>query len=276
MVVTLKSKPPSQKGSESKLPSVTGISVPKTSLRRRCDPVEETSMVNQPPPTPIGGLSRATSERILEGSMSVKNSFTRDDLTNTSRGKYIGIDKATTRPDITIATPELIPETLDITAETAQTPDIPATTTAAPEPDQHPVGQTPGPGHSGDVEQLDHENEPAHENDLNNTVEMDDVELNKEVENLEIQDNVPDSNVPGAMEVTDSVNETSDPSFFVTDTDNIDIIPVEQPTQQANSTHVTNLDSDADKIKGVSHGLNPKSEVLYVNTKRNAANNANP
>jgi len=54
---------------------VTGISVPKVNFRRIRDPVDETSLINQPPPTPVGVLSRDESDRVRKASISVtKNS----------------------------------------------------------------------------------------------------------------------------------------------------------------------------------------------------------
>ncbi|XP_033760415.1 uncharacterized protein LOC117342372 isoform X2 [Pecten maximus] len=74
VLVTLRSSRQSLRASESTLPSVTGISVPKVISKRPRDPVEETSFVNQPPPTPVGGLSVVESERVRKASLSVKDS----------------------------------------------------------------------------------------------------------------------------------------------------------------------------------------------------------
>ncbi|XP_069103896.1 uncharacterized protein [Argopecten irradians] len=74
VLVSLRSSRQSLRVSESTLPSVTGISVPKVISKRLRDPVEETSLVNQPPPTPIGGLSVVESERVRKASLSVKDS----------------------------------------------------------------------------------------------------------------------------------------------------------------------------------------------------------
>ncbi|XP_060065518.1 uncharacterized protein LOC132545864 [Ylistrum balloti] len=74
VLVSLRSSKQYLRTSESTLPSVTGISVPKVISKRPRDPVEETSLVNQPPPTPVGGLSVVESERVRKASLSVKDS----------------------------------------------------------------------------------------------------------------------------------------------------------------------------------------------------------
>ncbi|XP_021338850.1 uncharacterized protein LOC110467439 isoform X2 [Mizuhopecten yessoensis] len=76
VLVSFRSSKQSLRASESTLPSVTGISVPKVIFKRLRDPVEEMSLVNQPPPTPIGGLSVVESERVRKASISVRDSST--------------------------------------------------------------------------------------------------------------------------------------------------------------------------------------------------------
>lgn len=76
VLVSLRSSKQYLRASDSTLPTVTGVSVPKVIFRRPRDAVEETSLVNQPPPTPTGASSRDESEQLRNASLSVRDSST--------------------------------------------------------------------------------------------------------------------------------------------------------------------------------------------------------
>lgn len=82
VVVTIKGSK-SLSLSESKLPRVKGIFVPRLTHNSARDPVDETSLVNQPPPTPVGGLSINGEQEEHPISLSVKHdSFNHETDTN--------------------------------------------------------------------------------------------------------------------------------------------------------------------------------------------------
>lgn len=82
--------------SESKLPRVKGISVPRLTHNSARDPVDETSLVNQPPPTPVGGLSINGEQEEHPISLSVKHDSFKHETDTTNGHNKENLDKGNT------------------------------------------------------------------------------------------------------------------------------------------------------------------------------------
>lgn len=109
VIVTLKGfkTPPPQK-KESVLPSVTGVSVPTMRYKKTRDLIEESSIINQPPPTPVGQLSiKGDNDHVhfLENSkspMPEETSDNRPENTQTDDNAIVKTDTNSTNMEMTV------------------------------------------------------------------------------------------------------------------------------------------------------------------------------